>query len=73
MLLELNKKRVSALSRLDTLKRRGYKDRGWVNSGAKMNGPIEEELDLSMYARRSDHRVYISHVTKELVHVDMSD
>lgn len=74
MIAHLNTEKFKNQKRIDFLiKNEKYIDRGWANSGNKMNGPVEEVLDLSVYKYRGTHEVYISHTTKELIHVDMSD
>lgn len=56
----------------------GYKDIGWANSGADFSQPLDyiigaEEIDCSLYRFRCTNMVYINHLTREILHVDMSD
>ena len=53
----------------------GYKDLGWKNEGKDFTpgAVIDFNLDLSTYAHRSTHIVYIAHNTTSILRVDMSD
>lgn len=56
----------------------GYKDIGWSNSGADFSEPLDpligaEEIDCSLYRFRCTNMVYVNHLTREILHVDMSD
>ena len=56
----------------------GYKDIGWANSGADFSKPLDpiigaEEIDCSLYSFRCTNMVYVNHLTREILHVDMSD
>lgn len=56
----------------------GYKDIGWANGGADFSKPLDpiigaEEIDCSLYRFRCTNMVYINHLTREILHVDMSD
>jgi hypothetical protein len=56
----------------------GYKDIGWSNSGADFSQPLDEligaeEIDCSLYIFRGTDIVYVNHLTREILHVDMSD
>jgi len=56
----------------------GYKDIGWSNSGADFSQPLDEligaeEIDCSLYRFRCTNMVYVNHLTREILHVDMSD
>ena len=55
-----------------------YKDIGWANGGAEFSKPIDkvigvEEIDCSLYSCRGTNIVYINHLIREILHVDMSD
>jgi len=56
----------------------GYKDIGWSNSGADFSEPLDEligaeEIDCSLYSFRGTDIVYVNHLTREILHVDISD
>ena len=56
----------------------GYKNIGWANSGADFSQPLDEligaeEIDCSLYRFRCTDVVYVNHLTREILHVDMSD
>ena len=56
----------------------GYKDIGWSNSGADFSQPLDEligaeKIDCSLYRFRCTNMVYVNHLTREILHVDMSD
>ena len=60
------------------ISQRGYKDIGWANSGADFSKPLDpligaEEIDCSLYSFRGTDMVYVNHLTREILHVDMSD
>ena len=58
--------------------RKGYRDRGWANSGvqycncSRENG-AKEEYDNSLYYARGTDIITICHTCKTLVHTDMGD
>lgn len=76
-MLNTNKDRNLAI--IEGLKKEGYRDLGWSNDGIEFSSSSEkriqpiQELDCSLYAKRSTHKVYVDHDAKEILHVDMSD
>lgn len=79
MMASPNKNRDENKSYLSSLiSNQGYKDIGWSNSGADFSEPLDpligaEELDCSLYRLRGTDMVYVNHLTREILHVDMSD
>lgn len=77
-----NNQREENLAQVQNLiSNEGYTDLGWaINSPNSVGFKLEDrrespirELDCSMYSKRGTHKVYVDDISKEILHVDLSD